>query len=267
MKHVIIDKRIGQTPLQAIQEWKAAHPDIQDVPATYAGRLDPMAEGLLLVLLGEECKKKDAYVGLDKEYEVEVLLGVGSDTGDVLGIVHAGTASESFSTLPEILRNEVGAHMRPYPVFSSKPVDGKPLFLHALEGTLGTISIPEHLETIHRIIEHGTKHLDTATLQTRIEGMLASAPISDEPSKVLGADFRINAVRASWNKVFASSTIYHVIKLTVTCGSGAYMRTLAQRIGTALGTEALALSIRRTRIGTWHSIGSIGFLTNQYKMK
>lgn len=257
MKRVVLDKKIGQTPLQAIQEWKAAHPTYTDVPATYAGRLDPMAEGKLLVLLGDECKKKEKYTGLDKEYVIEVLLGVGSDTGDVLGIAHSDTASISLTSLRKVLKDETGTHTRAYPAYSSKPVDGKPLFLHALEGTLGQISIPEHPETIYRIKHLNTRTIPGSELVDRIQNLLALAPTSNEPSKELGADFRIDAVRASWDAVFTSQRTYKILTLRVSCGSGAYMRTLAERIGNALGTTALALSIRRTRIG-----GIFSFLYN-----
>ena len=83
----------------------------------------------------------------------------------------------------------------------------------------------------------------------RVTSLLALAPTSDEPSKALGADFRIDAVKKSWRQVFAHPRSYQVLSLTVSCGSGTYMRSLAARIGASLGTRALALSIRRTRIG------------------
>jgi len=56
-------------------------------PLTYAGRLDPMAEGVLIILVGDECKKKQKYLGLDKEYEIEVLFGLETDTQDILGVI------------------------------------------------------------------------------------------------------------------------------------------------------------------------------------
>src|ERR1700744_4448739 len=87
LQYIVLDKKLGQTPLEAIQEWKAANREYAEVPASYAGRLDPMATGLLLVLLGDECKKKESYTGLNKEYGVEVLLDLGSDTGDTLGMI------------------------------------------------------------------------------------------------------------------------------------------------------------------------------------
>ncbi|HEV7121482.1 MAG TPA: hypothetical protein VGN56_01495 [Candidatus Paceibacterota bacterium] len=267
--YVVLDKKLGQTPLEAIRQWKAAHPAYADVPASYAGRLDPMADGLLLVLLGDACKKKDAYTKLDKEYEVEVLLAMGSDTGDVLGIVAQGEpcAEPSAQTLRATLAREEGTHLRPYPAFSSKTAGGIPLFEHALRGTLGTIAIPEHEETIYAIALRSMRQAPVAELQARVKEMLAAAPKSDEVSKVLGADFRIHDVRNSWQPFFLESDrSYAVIRIRVACASGAYMRSLAQRIGATLGTQAIALSIRRTRLGSYKRFGPFGIWTRQFRL-
>ncbi len=244
-------KEVGETPLMAIGRFKVTHPEYAAVPASYAGRLDPMAEGKLLILLGEECKKQKGYAGLDKEYEVEVLVGVGSDTGDALGIVSLGEKETrpSAASLSTLLKAEVGKHTRPYPAYSSKPVGGKPLFMHALEGSLGGIEIPTHEERIYTAELLGMKTVGAETLRKRIGAFLAKAPVSDEPSKALGADFRIKDVRASWDGALAAERQYAVATIRVACGTGTYMRALAGRIGEALGTSALALSITRTRIG------------------
>ncbi|MDB5195367.1 MAG: truB [Parcubacteria group bacterium] len=249
-KTVLLDKKIGQTPLEAIELWKAHHPNYANVAASYAGRLDPMASGKLLVLLGEECKRQQEYIGLDKTYEIEVLLDVGSDTGDILGIVTRSPQETMLtrSDIKRILGEEVGTHTRPYPIYSSKTVAGKPLFLYALEGTLDTIEIPMHEETIHSIRYRGSSPYSTRKLKQRIASLLALAPTSDQPSKALGADFRIEAVKKSWQEVFEHDRPYRILKLKVACGSGTYMRALAGRIGETLGSKALALSIRRTKI-------------------
>jgi tRNA pseudouridine55 synthase len=255
LRYVVLDKQQGETPLMALTAWKESHRDYKDVPASYAGRLDPMASGKLLILLGEECKQQKSYTKLDKEYEIEVLLDVESDTGDALGIVqyaHNQTHPTRVS-VSKALRAERGTHTRPYPHFSSKPVAGKPLFLHALEGGLEAINIPEHAETIYKIELTHLSHLSTEALRGRITDFLTCVPRSDEPSKRLGADFRIDQVRTSWEHVFAAAKhrTFAVVSIRVVCGSGTYMRTLAPRLGEALGTGALALSIRRTRIGTY----------------
>ena len=84
--YVLLYKTVGQTPLECMELWRQTKPELKDTPLAYAGRLDPMAEGVLLVLIGEECKKQADYHNLDKEYEFEILFGVHSDSGDVLDL-------------------------------------------------------------------------------------------------------------------------------------------------------------------------------------
>lgn len=251
-KKILLEKRIGETPLQTITRFQTTHPKYQGIPATYAGRLDPMASGKLLVLFGSECKEKEQYLGLDKHYEIEILCGVGSDTGDMLGMVETGETVllPSNEEVTSRLKKEVGTFLRTYPVYSSKTVSGKPLFLHALEGTLDSIDVPTHSETIYSISLLDITTVNTPLLKTHIRNTLSLAPVSMEKSKALGADFRIVDVKKSWEQVFAKETQYVILKLRVTSGSGVYMRTLAERIGESLGTKALALSIHRRHIGT-----------------
>ncbi len=274
-KWVVLHKKRGQTPLDVLSAYKAIHPELSDVPMSYAGRLDPMAEGKLLVLIGDECKRQDTYTKLDKEYEIEVLLGVKTDTGDVLGIPttdrengkkdsflnsnETNLSSRFLSAVRDAIKHEVGSHSRKYPVFSSRTVNGKPLFLYSLEGTLDTITIPEHIETIYRIKDQGSYQLTKDELRIRISKLLADVPRSDEPSKVLGADFRQDEVRARWEELLKgiSDQKFTILKLRIICGSGSYMRTLAERIGKSLGTNSLALSINRTKIGMCSKWGAV----------
>lgn len=253
MRYAVIDKQIGETPLEALNRFKTARGLPSSLTSCYAGRLDPMASGKLLVLFGNECKKLPEYTGLDKEYVIEVLLGVGSDTGDVLGIPVRGDAP-SLELVSEALKQEVGVHEHPYPAFSSKTVNGKPLFLYSLEGTINSIKIPTHLETFYSIRLLKQEKLTANALRARVEQILSKTPASDEPSKVLGADFRIGSVRPAWDRLLQEERAYHVLTLRVTCGSGAYMRTLAGRIGESLESKGLALSITRTRIGSYLSL-------------
>jgi tRNA U55 pseudouridine synthase TruB len=254
-RYRVINKKVGETPLVALTAFTAAHPEYKNIPISYAGRLDPMASGKLLLLLGEECKQQKAYTKLDKEYEVEVLLDIGSDTGDALGLVHYSHKQSPVSALAldRVLRKELGCHDRPYPHFSSKTVAGKPLFVHALEQGIHAINIPTHEERLYRITLEAVTHVPSGALKARVGTFLTKVPRSTEPSKRLGADFRIDAVQKSWEAVFAQAghRTFAIAHLRIVCGSGTYMRALAGRIGQALGTSALALSIHRTKIGTY----------------
>ena len=43
----LLYKNLGETPNKCIERFKKENPKYADVPMTYAGRLDPMAEGLI----------------------------------------------------------------------------------------------------------------------------------------------------------------------------------------------------------------------------
>lgn len=57
----------------------------------HAGTLDPMATGVLVVLVGKYTKFSNLYMACDKEYDATLVLGSRSDTGDAYGrISHSG---------------------------------------------------------------------------------------------------------------------------------------------------------------------------------
>ncbi|HTK33531.1 MAG TPA: hypothetical protein VL335_03240 [Candidatus Paceibacterota bacterium] len=254
-KFFLTNKPLGLTPLEALEHLRREKGIGADVPMTYAGRLDPMAEGLLLILVGDECKIKDQYLGLDKEYEIEVLLGVSSDTGDVLGKIKRQDDSVSnyspqhFSEqiIQEKITSLIGKRTEKYPAYSSKPVNGKPLFMYAREVALGgenfnDIDMPEKEIEIYSIDFCGAYVISKEkSLETVLERIL----------KVKG-DFRQEEIINSWKQTLEGKVIreqFQIIKLKVKSSSGAYMRTLAEKLGESLGVHALAWSIKRTKIG------------------
>jgi tRNA U55 pseudouridine synthase TruB len=104
-KYRIILKNEAETPLQALDRLRKNDSTLKNLPMTYAGRLDPMASGQLLILIGDECKKREKYDGLDKEYEVEILFGAESDTADILGLANLCNDKLNFSIVE--LKNEL----------------------------------------------------------------------------------------------------------------------------------------------------------------
>src|SRR3989338_1327989 len=120
-KYVALQKAVGETPLSCAEAYRARHPELIGVPLSYAGRLDPLASGALLVLIGDECKQQKKYHGLDKEYVIEVVIGIGSDTGDVMGQLSAESSPSSAPTetaLTTVTKELSGKTLSlPYPAF------------------------------------------------------------------------------------------------------------------------------------------------------
>lgn len=270
-KYVVLEKAVGQTPLECAELWRAAHPEFTGVPLAYAGRLDPMASGKLLVLIGDECKIQEQYHHLDKEYEFSVLFGVSSDTADVLGRLTLALKVPKIlkSTLAINIKKLFGPVNLPYPHFSSKTVQGKPLHVWTLEGRLNEIEIPSKESTIYSLkvlkVETKTRAQIYTEVSTKIELI---TPVTD-PSKALGNDFRRVDVRKDW-KLFLETgnqtDIFTIATFTCTASSGTYMRTLSEVIAKSLNTTGLAYHIHRTKIGQYKKLPLVlGFWKKIYK--
>jgi tRNA pseudouridine55 synthase len=267
---VVIDKKPGQTPLECVHEVKKAHPEWKHLPMTYAGRLDPLASGVLLILVGDECLKKDEYLALPKEYEVTVLFGFATDTYDVMGKVveEENTSSESLlerssgllaqnfleergqtiskrlsDSVQNTIKSFVGRFTQSYPPYSSRTVLGKPLFQWAREDKLDEITIPAHDVFVESI--------DVIAADS-ISGNELYSSITDAISAVSG-DFRQREILRIWAETLGamSDAQFQTVTLCISCGSGVYVRSIAHELGAALGMPALALKILRTRIGEY----------------
>lgn len=269
-RFLVLEKQVGETPLQCVEAYRAQYPHLADVPLAYAGRLDPMASGKLLVLVGDECKNQTAYHKLDKEYEFEVLFGVGSDTGDVLGIVEGASSPRAALGLEEVriaVRKLTGKVSLPYPAYSSKTVQGKPLHTWTLEGRLHEIAIPTYDATIYKLTCSELYEVPATKLFKDVAAKIELLPTVTEASKAIGNDFRRPEVRAAWAKLKAShsGSNFQIARFTCIGSSGLYMRTLASEIAKQLNTTGLAYSIHRTKIGRYHPLfKNFGFWRRQY---
>lgn len=264
----VLHKEVGQTPLQALERSRKERGIASGVPMAYAGRLDPMAEGKLLILTGEKCKEINKFWNLEKEYKVSIVLGLSSDSHDVLGrlkYTDDATPHIARERIEETIKSFVGKYSWPYPVISSKPVNGKPLFQWFLEDRLDEIDIPHSEGEIFNITVDAVRTLTPAQLKKRTLEKIHSIAIVTDESKRLGRDFRRHEVIDSWSTWHkVSAKPLQVIDITCTASAGTYMRTLANEVGKTLGTGALALEINRTKIGHFLHKGPIKFWWWQY---
>lgn len=116
----------------------------------HAGTLDPNATGLLIVGLGKGTKRLHELVGLDKTYQAEILLGIKTDTGDIVGkIIEEKLIPKELSDheLNTVLCGMLGTHEVTVPVYSAIKIAGKPLYKYARQGT--QVDVPKKNMTIH----------------------------------------------------------------------------------------------------------------------
>ncbi len=256
-KYITLEKAIGETPLSCAEAYRTAHPELAGIPMAYAGRLDPMASGKLLVLLGNECKVQEKYHGLDKEYEFSVLFGIESDTHDVLGRLAACVSTEiAAEAIIPVIKKLAGLITLPYPHFSSRTVQGKPLHMWTLENRLHEIEIPTKESTIYEL--ELTK-LDTKSrteIADKARAKIDTIPPVTDLRKALGNDFRRVDVRHDWEQIKNDTALpdeYTIAHFRCIASSGTYMRSLAEVIAKKLDACGLAWHIHRTKIGVFNA--------------
>lgn len=239
MNPILLHKLVGQTPLEALEQHRSEHPELAGVPMTYAGRLDPMASGLLLVLAGDDCKQKDTLNALPKTYQAQILFGIGSDSFDVLGIPTISDAQlPSQAQINKAFSILVGTHLLQPPIYSSVPYQGKPLFSWAQSGRLSQAEVPTRPMTITDATFESCEVTTAGAILNEIESRIA----------LVQGDFRQQAILEAWRSVPKSTPIV-IAHATFSVSSGTYIRSIAQHLGETLKTKALLFSLHRSSIG------------------
>lgn len=103
----------------------------------HAGTLDPLAEGLMMIGIGQGTKLLSQFSDLEKTYRVEVRFGVQTDTGDAEGKVVAEqsiTRELTRHDINEVLEELKGVTELPVPRYSAVKQDGVPLYKRARRG-------------------------------------------------------------------------------------------------------------------------------------
>jgi tRNA pseudouridine55 synthase len=101
----------------------------------HTGTLDPLASGLMVILLGEGTKVSDYILKQSKTYRVKVQLGIVTDSYDITGKV---LEQKEVRLDPDKIAYEArqlkGAYLWPVPVFSAAKFEGKKLYEYAHQG-------------------------------------------------------------------------------------------------------------------------------------
>lgn len=102
----------------------------------HGGTLDPLATGLLLVLVGEATRWSARLSGLDKDYAGSFTLGIRTDTQDLEGRYLAETdpGPQDHGSVADVLRQMRGRMEQLPPAFSAVRQAGKKLYQHARSG-------------------------------------------------------------------------------------------------------------------------------------
>lgn len=204
---LLIDKPTGWSSHDVVS-WVRGQVGVKKVG--HAGTLDPLATGLLVVLVGREFTKlQDQFMKQDKTYFVTARFGQTTDTYDSQGqiVEQADWGKVKALTRDQVLaasQNFLGEIEQTVPVYSAVKVAGQKLYAKARQG-----------ETVTELPVRTVKILDFKLEAFRL----------DEDGQICEADF------------------------TVAVSSGTYIRSLIYDLGKLLKVGAHVTALRRLTIG------------------
>lgn len=145
---IIINKEIGPTSQGVVNRVKRL---LGASKAGHTGTLDPMATGVLPVLLERGVKASEFMLTSDKHYIATLLLGVTTDTEDVTGetLTECNEIPDEQSVM-EAVESFVGSYLQTPPMYSALKIGGKKLCDLARQGV--TVEREPREVTIYSVV-------------------------------------------------------------------------------------------------------------------
>ena len=130
---LVVNKPMGLTSHDVVQNVRRKF-RMQQVG--HAGTLDPLATGVLVVLLGKSTKLFNQFVGMDKAYRATLILGTATDSADIQGKVLAQLPYEHVTRaqMDEVFKRSATETVQVPPMVSAVKVQGKKLYQLARKG-------------------------------------------------------------------------------------------------------------------------------------
>lgn len=179
----------------------------------HAGTLDPLAEGVLIVLTQHDTKKQDLLMHKPKEYIAEIAFGAESVTYDLEGTLTYFelplSPVELRGQLETLVPAFIGEIEQRVPAYSATKIEGNRLYKLSRQGEDVSSILPVKKITIH--------------------------------------EFEI----LDFFETTVGEKLLPILKCRVVCSSGTYLRSIAHDLGERLGTGGVLKSLVRSRVGEY----------------
>ncbi|MEL7218565.1 MAG: tRNA pseudouridine(55) synthase TruB, partial [Pseudomonadota bacterium] len=192
----------------------------------HGGTLDPLAEGVLPIALGEATKLAGRMLDSDKIYDFTVQFGVETDTLDAEGeMVKRVDRFPPMAAIAAVLEHFIGEIEQVPPAYSALMVDGKRAYDRARAGE--AVELRTRNVTVHSLTFLGERANETE----------------------LRSAFQTTSGRPDPYDPSAPLELADSVTLTAHVSKGTYIRSLARDIAHALGTVGHVTYLRRTKAG------------------
>ena len=220
---ILVYKRKGNTSRRVVENISKKY----NTKAGHIGTLDPMAKGLLPILVGNSCKLSKYLMEHDKTYLVEMKFGYHTETLDIEGDIleediqfreNNIVDNEFFDRIIAAMKKELGSKKQIPPIYSAKKLNGNKLYEIARKDKEKAIEMAKEKAkeiTIYNMYDISLKEL-----------------WDNNPKDI-------------------------VLSFKVECSSGTYIRSLVRDIAENMGTIAIMTDLRRIAVGNYDNIDNI----------
>lgn len=242
---IVAYNRLSETPYDTLvriqQEYQLATAKL-----VYTGRLDPMAQGILPLLLDEEAKQLGSYLHHDKTYTAEAVLGLATDTYDAMGLItdNKVVGLNEVAQFQAKLQALSGTTIKQqYPIYSAYRIKNKQLHWWVKQGRIDEIrdKIPVKERQIYQLDLIETQEVSLTDYAQQV-----CAEIS-----LVRGEFRQQEIISQWQRIAQTNPArrLYLVKFQANVASGTYIRTLVHQC--LEGLPAHAHAITRTKYGPW----------------
>lgn len=201
----------------------------------YTARLDPMARGIVPILVGDECKKINNYLKTNKTYRVKIIKGIQTDSDDPLGLIEKIDNLNNNIDLDILKINYPITFNQKYHYFSTKALN------HRKQNILK--------DNYHEVTILKSKILSEGRLNFTEWKENIINQINNIDNK---KNFRQDLIINQWNKLSFDSIDYLEIELHVT--SGFFVRQFIRDLSDKINYPLMCFDIHRIEIGKSHEL-------------
>lgn len=217
----MVDKPRGRSSFWMVNQYKKKFPGLK---VGHAGTLDPLAEGLLIILVGKATKLQKEFEFLDKQYRVELVFGLASSSFDLDGEINLTGKLEKLGKInkglieKEVKDNFFGQFVQTVPIYSAVKRKGQRLYKLARKGKGEKLVLPKREVELSQF------------------SLLSLTPLKKEMLA---------------ESVDEALEIYPKLVMDISVSKGFYVRSLVSDLGKKLSVGAVTTKLVRTRIGPY----------------
>jgi len=209
--------------------------------SSHTGTLDPMAEGVVIILLGDTRLKKYEYAHWQKIYEFEIIFGISTDSYDAMGLINGKSKiNPSKTEIEKILSGFTGSYSQNVPMYSAVKLKGKKLFERAHAGEILENTPVKKGE----IFNLSLKRYSAVYLKSCTKDIIKRL-------NFVKGNFRQKPIISQWEKLAGTEKKVIKAKFEVEMSKGLYVRSLSQDICKKLDCLGFTYSIVRNKNGIY----------------